>query len=47
MKQICSHIERPMFGLLLLFIETKELCEARAFETAIGQSDLFTFKCGQ
>ena len=34
-------------GLLFLFIETKELCEARAFETARAQSELFTFQCGQ
>ena len=34
-------------GLLFLFIETKELCEARAFETARAQSELFTFQCSQ
>ena len=46
-------------GLLFLFIETKELCEARGeakheklmiippFKTARAQSELFPFQCSQ
>ena len=44
---IYRHKRLYLWSLLFLFIETQELCEARAFETARARSELFTFQRGQ